>query len=57
MRSLYQEKYNEAAQARMNGGGSSSILHSVRRGAIAAMGIVAGRAAAQEIGSNRIFRR
>ena len=57
MRSLYQEKYNEAAQARMNGGGASSLLHSLGRAPIAAAGIAAGRAAAQEIGSNRIFRR
>lgn len=56
MRALYQEKYNEAVQARTNGG-SGTLLESVSRGAIAAAGVTAGRAAAQQVGSNRIFGR
>lgn len=56
MRALYQEKYNEAVQSRTNGG-SGTLLESVSRGAIAAAGVTAGRTAAQQIGSNRIFGR
>lgn len=65
MRAMYQEKHQEAVQERVTGkpaslvaqGGTARLLAAAQQAGLMQAGIVAGRAAAQQIGPNRIFKR